>query len=291
MRPVFFFPMRLVLLAAAAAAAPVRFVVLKRGHSGSTWFSALLQELHLTFFMDEALSAKALAGASRDDVAKYLDAALAAPAGQFQSSARPKPIQWRAQSRRAERCHVRRRGCDLAAVGLGVAPLARRRRTAPPDWFAAVLAAAAPKVVVWLRTNVVKMVFATHGRKGALVAHRRLARAEPAAFLRECRSGVARNAALAALAAKLPSTKTVFYEAVQRDAAREMNAVRRFLGLPKRTTNFTTASVKRGADDLRTVLPNFDDLSAALAGDPCLRAMLHARAPVVFPPCNSSTWL
>ena len=60
-------PMRLVLLAAAAAAAPVRFVVLKRGHSGSTWFSALLQELHLTFFMDEALSAKALAGASRDD--------------------------------------------------------------------------------------------------------------------------------------------------------------------------------------------------------------------------------
>ena len=119
----------------------VRFVVLKRGHSGSTWFSALLQELHLTFFMDEALSAKALAGASRDDVAKYLDAALAAPAGQFQSSARPKPIQWRAQSRRAERCHVRRRGCDLAAVGLGVAPLARRRRTAPPDWFAAVLAA------------------------------------------------------------------------------------------------------------------------------------------------------
>ena len=60
-------------------AAKQAFFVLKRGHSGSTWLSALLLNLPLTYFFDE------LVGASANFDAKKLEAifvqALRAPTG------------------------------------------------------------------------------------------------------------------------------------------------------------------------------------------------------------------
>ena len=49
-------------------AAKQAFFVLKRGHSGSTWLSALLLNLPLTYFFDE------LVGASANFDAKKLEA-------------------------------------------------------------------------------------------------------------------------------------------------------------------------------------------------------------------------
>ena len=61
--------MRWLLLALATAGATTRltrpaakqaFFVLKRGHSGSTWLSALLLNLPLTYFFDELVGASAI---------------------------------------------------------------------------------------------------------------------------------------------------------------------------------------------------------------------------------------
>ena len=103
-------------------AAKQAFFVLKRGHSGSTWLSALLLNLPLTYFFDE------LVGASANFDAKKLEAifvqALRAPSGRGTSP------EWSKSSGdpAVRKCWQNRDKCQLNAIGFSFSPLLRGRR-------------------------------------------------------------------------------------------------------------------------------------------------------------------
>ena len=316
----------------SSLAEPQPFLVIKRGNSGSTWFSTLLLFLKDLFFMDEAMSAKVFETVSRDAARRYLERAISRPTGQYLDATSRKPIMWKHQSKAAERCYVRRsRSCELRAIGLSVAPLAFKSRTAPPPWPEAASSCSRLFELATRRAQVpgaprrrLRFQTAPEARRLASLERRQDGAIDPrqeVLFKIDCWATTHRAAALgtgrvpsilqtgrsperepprarsprrldhrnsASRLLRLPAARphAQVYEAVQLDTPGEMNRLRRFLGLPKRTnTTFASTSIKRGGEDLRMRVANFDALSALVEATPCLHAMLHAAVPHVATPC------
>jgi hypothetical protein len=103
---------------------------------------------------------------------------------------------------------------------------------------------------------------------------------------------VERNKNLLSLLPKGDDTRwlTVHYEAIQIDTKKEMERVRMFLALPAIRQSYTSASVKKGSDDLRNRLQNFAELERLLSPggahpSDCLLEQLRAVEPQVHPQC------
>jgi hypothetical protein len=286
------------------AAPPVGFVVLKVGNSGSSWFSSLVARLDKTYFLDEAFtsSGKHAAPTSDADLQRYLARALAEPTGYYGSEG---CARWGAQSPAALAC-FQDKECRLRAVGFSYNPLpSEGKELAPfervvPGWLTANLPAA--RLVVWVRTNVVKMALATHGDKSA--AHHYGAASDPAKYLSMRNESmktdlgrfsatvnllIQRNMALLDWAhAAGDRALLCYYEAFQLDAYAEMERVRKFLGVPRTPgRSYDSASVKASSEDLRR-LDAFPALRSLLMAErnTCLRAMLEDTTPRVYPRCR-----
>jgi hypothetical protein len=282
----------------------VGFVVLKVGNSGSSWFSSLVARLDKTYFLDEAFtsSGKRAAPTSDADLQRYLARALAEPTGYYGSEG---CARWGAQSPAALAC-FQDKECRLRAVGFSYNPLpSEGKELAPfervvPGWLTANLPAA--RLVVWVRTNVVKMALATHGDKS--VAHYYGAAGDPAKHLSRLNESkrtdlghfsstvnmlIQRNMALLDWAhAAGDRALLCYYEAFQLDAYAEMERVRKFLGVPKTPgRSYESTSVKASSEDLRR-LDAFPALRSLLLAErnPCLRAMLEDTTPRVYPRCR-----
>ena len=290
---------------ASAAPAGSSFVVLKRGHSGSTWFSTLLLDFEKTFFLDEAVSASGFAKMAspfhnHSAFEEYLLRALREPMGKFVR--KKKRVEWDRQLNGTKAC-FKNPACDttLWTFGLSLAPLGLGCRSHPAPWFptvldSLVLSRPSLKFVILLRTNVVKMSLSHMGDKKTLGTlpeeDRRLVEENPTLdpddFFVKCLVSIIRNANLRALApGHGAAVREVYYEALQLDTPGEMDKVRDFLGIPKRDdVKFVSTSVKLGTDDLRSRIANFDEVSASFAErSPCLHDMLHATVPLVHEPC------
>ena len=180
------------------ATPPVGFVVLKQGNSGSSWFSSMIARLDKTYFLDEAFtnSGAHAAPASDADLRRYLARALAEPTGYYgKGEGCPR---WAACSPGALACFVDRK-CRLRAVGFSYNPLpSDGGALAPlgrvvPAWLLANVPAA--RLVVWVRTNVVKMALATHGDKAAARDYAATGPSDPAKRLAKWRASVPNSTA------------------------------------------------------------------------------------------------
>ena len=88
------------------------------------------------------------------------------------------------------------------------------------------------------------------------------------------------------------------YEAMQLDLSREMKDLGDFLGAPITEASIeelwneqhgtsASASYKRGSDDLREYLENYEEIRAFLSAEsPCLLEQLEASEPRIFPTCG-----
>ena len=120
------------------------FLVLKRGHSGSTWFSALLLGLPKTYFVDEAVPASAATSPEGAAALEgFLVAGLTQPLGKissyrqsladFGATWRPPGDYWKNLSfayripDETKAC-LETPDCQLAALGMSLAPLAGKAR-------------------------------------------------------------------------------------------------------------------------------------------------------------------
>ena len=292
------------------ATPPVGFVVLKQGNSGSSWFSSMIARLDKTYFLDEAFtnSGAHAAPASDADLRRYLARALAEPTGYYgKGEGCPR---WAACSPGALACFVDRK-CRLRAVGFSYNPLpSDGGALAPlgrvvPAWLLANVPAA--RLVVWVRTNVVKMALATHGDKAATRDYAATGPSDPAKRLAKWRAydrsdlghfadsvnaRIQRNMALTDWAhAAGDAALLCYYEAFQLDAYAEMERVRDFLGVPKTPGRaYDSASVKASSEDLRRLdaFPALRRLLLETKND-CLRAMLEDTTPRVYPVCRLLT--
>ena len=281
-------------------AAKQAFFVLKRGHSGSTWLSALLLNLPLTYFFDE------LVGASANFDAKKLEAifvqALRAPSGRGQSP------EWSKSSGdpAVRNCWQNRDKCQLNAIGFSFSPLLRGRRRLRPGISATlqgVVAKTRAKPILFLRTNVVKLSRAVNGDKTALrVAgvHRQLLRHRTPhrgnwslpLFVKSVNDAIRRNNDLLSIRSKVHAEwLVVYYERLQTNTAEVMDSIRRLLVMPRMDSKMLARAPgkKTTSDDLRDVVFNFRELEQALEGrynSPCVLKMLREVRPTVHPVCE-----
>jgi hypothetical protein len=281
-------------------AAKQAFVVLKRGHSGSTWLSALLLNLPLTYFFDE------LVGASANFDAKKLEAifvqALRAPSGRGASPEWSKSTGDPA----VRNCWQNRATCQLNAIGFSFSPLLRGRRRLRPgisSTLQGVITKTRAKPILFLRTNVVKLSRAVNGDKTALKVagvHRQLLRHRAPhrgnwslpLFVKSVNDAIRRNNDLLGIRSKVRAEwLVVYYERLQTDTAEVMDSIRRLLVIPRMDKNVLvrTPGRKTTSDDLRDVVFNFGELEDALEGrynSPCVLKMLREVRPTVHPVCG-----
>ena len=281
-------------------AAKQAFFVLKRGHSGSTWLSALLLNLPLTYFFDE------LVGASANFDAKKLEAifvqALRAPTGRGTSPEWSKSTGDRA----VRNCWQNRDKCQLNAIGFSFSPLLRGRRRLRPGistTLQGVVAKTRAKPILFLRTNVVKLSRAVNGDKTALrvaglhrqlLRHRRPHRGNWSlpSFVRSVNDAIRRNNDLLGIRSKVRAEwLVVYYERLQTDTADVMDSIRRLLVMPRMDSKLLARAPgkKTTSDDLRDVVFNFNELEAALEGryhNPCVLKMLREVRPTVHHVCE-----
>ena len=134
---------------------PRTFAVLKFGHTGSTWFSSLLADFDSTYYLDEAITD------SRRPATKQGRARRAHR--QVRAGGAPSCAYWQAQTPGSRRCH-KEDTCALNALGLSMA--LGHGATLSPAWLNG--ACPAVRLIVWIRSNVVKTARATQGDKGSV---------------------------------------------------------------------------------------------------------------------------
>ena len=258
-------------------AAKQAFFVLKRGHSGSTWLSALLLNLPLTYFFDE------LVGARPTSTPRSSRPSSSKPCGRLQDGAR-RPS---GASRRATPpCKSAGRTadtCQLNAIGFSFSPLLGGRRRLRPgiaSTLQGVITKTRAKPILFLRTNVVKLSRAVNGDKTALRiagVHRQLLRHRTPhrgnwslpLFVKSVNDAIRRNNDLLGIRSKVRAEwLVVYYERLQTDTADVMDSIRRLLVMPRMDSKMLARAPgkKTTSDDLRDVVFNFRELEAFAEG-------------------------
>ena len=291
-------------------APPKHFIVIKRGFSGSTWFSTLLLNFPGMFVLDEAIQTSVIDKFSERQLDSYLTQSLRRPMGQIIS---PANVEWARQAKQTKSCFDDPK-CELQGYGATLAPLFDHQDKVAHGFEGALerVAHSMPglKIILWIRTNVVKMGLSSHGQKGALVAAgeshgRRLLSSTPSSpvadaketwkphdFVTTINSGLDRNKALLDHFTRTQgaSTMVVFYEAMQRDTRATMQRIGTFLGVVSPGISTASPSVKKSSDDLRDKIKNFGELEAMLRSGPfksdCILAQLRATSPTVHALCS-----
>ena len=317
----------------------IPLLVLKNGHSGSTWFGYVLNALPLAFVQAESISKKTSKRYLERPacLAEHVTGSLRAPLPKIQDRHLGSP-KW------TER--LARSGKSLRVVGLTMNPMSE---AAPFGVLGgierAVLApalAAVPRarVIFWYRSNVIKVTLSSSGSHGTNSATddddpndaaprgtededgdagdddaagtrrrgRRLGgggdngtntEIDVDSFSKDLAVKMERNSAMLALRRSFvvapSSTLLLAYEELQLDFDGATARIVAHLGLAaltdaERAALRAAGGAKRGSEDLREKLANFDELDAALGAPPwhsaCLQAMLRSREPEVFAQCE-----
>ncbi|KAK3263016.1 hypothetical protein CYMTET_28158 [Cymbomonas tetramitiformis] len=136
-------------------------MVLKNGRSGSTWLGSLLRKIDGVYFQHETISKKTGASMARAFRRDHLITGLLQPTGPANS---PNNIEAGA-SPRTHRC-IWTQECSLKAVGYSMCPSTDKGLLQDNivETLTEVLSAVPwTKVLIFLRTNVVKTGLASHG--------------------------------------------------------------------------------------------------------------------------------
>ena len=278
---------------------PQTFVVLKFGHTGSTWFSSLLADFDSTYYLDEAIT-DSRRPATKQGFETYVRAALAEPTGKYVLGGAPSCAYWQAQTPGSRRCH-KEDTCALSALGLSMA--LGHGATPIPAWLNGAFPAV--RLIVWIRSNVVKTARATQGDKGSVKsfsvepkANKNGARVPKERQVKSGRwktddfaksvNGRLRDVQGLLDVAARTQALVCYYEAMQLSRDEEMEKVRRFIGLPPNERPYASASTKASDEDLSRTVHNFGKLRDFVRSrnNTCLLEMLTSTVPRVFPVCE-----
>lgn len=283
---------------------PKPLLMLRLGHSGSSWFTQMLSEQEDTYITREAIFPITSHGPIRlqwkamlenmtvDEVVSYFEKALRVPSGNMampnevqlydyeefdsepdESTLAPAPdalasslLQVQSGNPRTLAC-LREQGqrCALKYLGLAVDPNGTGLAAHADEVFARV-SGLMPElpVIVYRRSNIVKRALAKGGLSGPTAALN--VTMNVSRFLRRVRKAAEQDHLLLRAARHFPHRRLVSYEQLQAEPARVMPDVFSFLGMTEArvTDEILDNGKKTSPEDLRLMLANFEELSEAL---------------------------
>lgn len=270
-----------------------RIVMLKNGHSGSSWLAKMLERIPRFFFMRETINNTTAKGRSLDEILEHLNVSLRQPRGKIHkpSDFTPPPPN----------------SLPLEAIGFSINPIIgvkqrKQQGKALPlqeswkylegveEYISNLGDTHSNSVVVVLhRTNVVKQALSTSGSK--VDAKRPNAiEVNPCDLLIDTEEFFYRNRLLLELANRLQEKTKVkiiqfSYEEMQQIKTEILHRILKPInvGIPEYTKDPGTR--KASSEDLRQRISNFDTVEEyfRLNADPLFLKMLHSTTPEVFP--------
>lgn len=271
---------------------PTPLLMFRKGASGSTWITALLNsESRHVYMCRECVPhwAGKSGGRSEEQVADYMVQALSHPAG---SIVAPRHLHTRDLQPETRKCIEHADvGCEPAIVGLTMDPHVEAyseefmHNVFVQTWHRV----PDVRVVIFRRTNIVKKALA---KKGFLAGQRGTA-LETAVLddvFAKVGKALSHDQHLLNVIRRgvFPNMLNMSYEEVQIDEVQAVNKVLRFSGYPfPLLKSLSNPSTKKSPEDLRLKIANFDEVDAALTSwHACLSEMFREKGPRVFDPCE-----